>query len=164
MKRLRATFLLLVTAMAGIAGHASGEEAIWTDRPVRINRETQTFERLPDRQVSSAAVEAEKKLHFTPDMRVADSANFANGGRSYRLEGITGLPPNTICRRPDGRRWACGVRGRATLRAMILRRTTRCSEVDADADPVRIRCSMAGKDLSAYLILQRLAEAAPPGN
>lgn len=134
------------------------EEPIWTDRPVRIDRSTQQFERIPAVGPRAAAsAPTVPSIVIGKDIKVIDAANFITSGRSYRIAGIAGLEPNQICRDDLGRRWACGVRSRATLRALLQHPLTRCVEEDADATPITISCTRAGRKLADYMIDRGIA-------
>ena len=165
---MRYAAICLLIYSAGAVGltransDALGEEIPWTDRPVRINREQQKFERLPAAEPDSART-SELALPIAKTVRVLDAANFISGGRAYRIEGLKGLQPNQICRDELNRKWACGARSRATLRSMLVkRRTTRCFVEGQSVDPVNLRCMHGGMPLPAFLIARGLAEPAKP--
>jgi endonuclease YncB( thermonuclease family) len=144
------------------------EDIQWTDVPVRVNQNTQHLERLPDRSLSRGD-EQPSWINLGKDVKAIDSATFQSGGKTYRLVGIRGLEPNSLCRDKQGHKWACGVRGRATLRSLLIRLYTRCAlhaveqDVKGGDAPVGLNCHIAGDiNLAAYLLSQGLASSSVP--
>lgn len=136
----------------------AAEGMLWTDKPVRINPQIQTFERLPPVTGTSAQAR-EQALQIGPNIKVIDAANFFSNGRSYRIVDMRGLAANEICRDAQGKRWACGVRSRARLRSILTERfRTRCYLEEEQNDPVPIRCFYGGRPLADILIAQELAK------
>lgn len=143
---------------------ASLAETLWTDRPVRVDRGRQQFERIPAKTADAPA--SAVQVHYIEigrDLKVVDAANFSTTGIAYRIVGITGLKPNEICRDMLGRRWACGVRSRATLRSLLQRRNlaARCAVEKADASPIEVACIYLNQNLTDYLVARGLAVRTP---
>lgn len=136
---------------------ARAQDMLWTDKPVRIKPQEQTFERLP--AATSPELPLPKSaIQIARDVKVIDAANFRSNGLSYRIVGLRGLSPNQICRDVQGRRWACGARSRATLRSMLRERfRTQCYVEDAGPDAVLVRCLYSGNPLQDVLISRELA-------
>lgn len=133
------------------------QEPIWTDRPVRIDRAAQPYERIPT-AAAPAQAPAARPIAIGKDLKVIDAANFLSGGKAYRIVGLAGLEPNQICRDDRGRRWACGVRSRATLRALLQQTAmTRCLPADREASPTPVTCTHAGRSLADYMIARAIA-------
>jgi len=164
MRREKQALIKLVLACVGsliglpfLGDFSCAQDMLWTDKPVRIKPQEQTFERLP------AATSPELPLprsavQIARDVKVIDAANFRSNGLSYRIVGLRGLAPNQICRDVHGRRWACGARSRATLRSMLSERfKTQCYVEDAKPDAVLVKCLYSGKPLQDILISRELA-------
>lgn len=158
MRLLRELSLVFPVALALPLGSiAAAQDTLWTDRPIRVNPQQQTYERLPPLSHDRTPI-VERAIRIPPDVKVLDAANFRSNGRVYRIEGFLGLAPNQLCRDELGRKWACGVRSRATVRALLLQRhKTQCFIEDEKEDPIRITCRYAGKPLSNFLIAKELA-------
>lgn len=162
MPRLNRLALIVQGGLAGIllsASYVTAQDVLWTDKPVRINPKEQTFLRLPpiDRQEIQ---KPERAIQIAPGVAVVDAANFLSNGRSYRIIGLRGLARNEICRDASGRKWACGVRSRATVRSILTQSLkTRCYVEDEQVDPVTLKCLYGGKPLADFLISMDLAES-----
>lgn len=157
--------LCFVSAMLPLSTFdAAPAEALWTDRPVRVDRNRQQFERIPaETGTASATAPQVHYIEIGRDLKVVDAANFSTSGIVYRVVGIAGLKPNEICRDERGHRWACGVRSRATLRSLLQRRNlaARCTVEKADASPVEVACIYSNQNLADYLVARGLAVRVP---
>lgn len=159
-----ALLCFISTALPLSTFDAALAETLWTDRPVRVDRDRQQFERIPAK--TAAAPTSAPQVHYVEigrDLKVVDAANFSTSGIAYRVVGIAGLKPNEICRDMLGRRWACGVRSRATLRSLLQRRhlAAKCTVERADASPVEVACIYSNQNLADYLVARGLAVRAP---
>lgn len=160
--------MLLVLAMApSVAVGAHAETPIWTNEPVRIDRDTQELERIATQEEPEAAADDDSASGGTPvvvgpDLKVIDAANFETNGLTYRIVGITGLKRRQVCVDGNGHRWACGMRSRVTVNAMLRDATsTRCIASETEATPVLVNCTYEGKDLGEHLIALGVALPAP---
>lgn len=149
-----ATLVLLAAggaAPAQTAGEGGGP--VWTDRPVRIDRMSQSYERLKAKPAPKQAPDP-FTLRFSGKSRYAiiDSVTFEEGGKRYRLAGLDAVPSDRICTYPKGGRWACGLRARAALGGLISGRPLRCAPRGADGKTVEVECQRAGKDVGEALV------------
>lgn len=129
----------------------------WTSKAVRIDRNMQNFERIAPKD-SVVKRPMNLPLAINRDLQVLDSANFRLGQETYHIGGLVGLDANQICRDTFNRQWACGVRGRATLRYVLLqRRMTRCYVENDMVIPVVVECLYAGRPLRDFLLAASLA-------
>jgi hypothetical protein len=152
--------LALPAASAGADGLRPGplsDEPIWTDRPVRVDRKVQTYER----------VKVERKqpsLTLRPSARVTvfDSASFQDAGRIYILTDAVAVNPKQLCRSDAGGVAACGQQARLFLKRLIAHRTLSC-DVDFRAGTASfVTCRLGEADLAETLIAKGAATAARP--
>ncbi|WP_148259326.1 thermonuclease family protein [Polymorphum gilvum] len=105
---------------------------LWTTKPVRIDPKRQELPRAPDR-VSPYP----DTMYVPPSVRVPNSVTFQVKGTVYRLAVLEPVPPQMVCREASGQRWACGLRARMNLRAMIAGKQIACRRIGVAADDGR---------------------------
>lgn len=139
-------------ALAQSSGVDAGPSP-WTDAPVHVDRNAQTFQRIEASPVSAPSQE-DGSLRFGDGahFKILDSVSFAEGGRTYRLAGLEPVPSKRICRNGDGARWACGLRARAALDGLLIGPMMRCSEKAVVADVTLVACDRAGQDIGGLLV------------
>jgi len=144
------------------AGAETNQTSVWTDRPVRVDRKAQSYERLEAKPVPRPEPDP-FTLRFTGKSRYAiiDSVTFEEGGRRYRLSGLDSVPAARICTDPAGGRWACGLRARAALGGLITGRPLRCAPRGGDGEVVEVECRRQGRDLGLALVGAGNALVAP---
>lgn len=132
-------------------------DPVWTDRPVRIDRRKQTYERL-----SVAAIPTPLRIRVTSRAAVFDSGTFAEGGRVYVLTDIVPVEPDRVCRGPSGTIAICGQQARIALRRHIANRTLHCLEDFHGGRAFFVTCKLDGKDLAETLVAAGAGWAATP--
>lgn len=138
----------------------AGGAVLWTTKPVRVNREAQSLPRAPARNAFDLYPLA---MYVPKSVRVSDSTTFKFKGITYRLANIAPLPPRMICRDVSGRRWACGLRARMSLRAMIAGKQIHCRKIDGVAErPVRVACILDQNQIAVDLVRAGFARAMEP--
>ncbi|MCT7666350.1 thermonuclease family protein [Shinella kummerowiae] len=155
-----AASLLLSWTAAQAAGLQSGpvsDDPIWTDKPVRIDRKTQGYER----------VKVERKilpLTLKPTTRVTvfDSSSFQEGGDLYVLADAVAVNPKRLCRGDDGHIAACGQQARLFLKRLITNHTLTCQDRFRAGQAVFVSCRAEDKDLAETLVSKGAAWAATP--
>ena len=152
--------LLLLSAMPAAAsglqpGPVSGDP-IWTDRPVRIDRKKQSYERIAVPRAVSPL-----RLTVTPQVAVFDSTSFRQNGRVYVLTGAVAVDPKKLCR-GTGRIAACGQQARLYLKRLIANRALTCTEDYRAGALSLVTCSVQEKDLAETLVEKGAAWAAIP--
>lgn len=166
--RLAVAMLALVALAAVEIGGAAAQEPgalprepgprlRWTDKPVRVDREAQDLERLPDdlREDPYPMI-----LEFPPrSLRVENSATFTLDGRPYRVANVEPRERREICADPLGRRLACGARGRAGLRSLLIGRRLACRIESERAAATIVECGLGGESLSQRLLRESWAKA-----
>lgn len=83
----------------------AGEDLLWPQYPVRIDRSKQTYERLPPVQT---AIDSRTWLIVPVRIKVPDSASFIANGQIYRMKGIHPVDAGRICKGGGTGRWPCG--------------------------------------------------------
>lgn len=127
---------------------------IWVPVPTRVDRDKDTRERLdpaPAAEIVSRTVVRSARGDGPATLRI--------DGRRHRLFGLADIEPGRICTTAEGFRWACGLRARAVLAALVGGRTLRCRMIGAAeaADPV-IDCLRGGRSLSERMLADGWAE------
>jgi endonuclease YncB( thermonuclease family) len=140
---------------AAQAAAARSEESLWPDKPKRVHKQDPSLERLPARPAEQPKVKLEDyplKLDRTAPARVIDSISFIQMGKKYRLAGLDPVAVGKTCKRPDGQRWACGLRSRVAL-GQLLRgsKQVRCAQHGEDDGFVVVECLRGDKDIGATL-------------
>ena len=144
----------LVSALLGalvVATPASAETppSIWTTKPTRIDRSTETRQRIE----APAALPAEPREPIRGDFRVVDGATLAVDGRRLRLFGLVPIERERICDVAGTRRWACGIHARAALGALVAGRTLRCRTLAGDpAGESVVDCLWQERSISERLL------------
>ena len=146
-----AALILLSSAELGFAQSSGSDQPIWTDEPVRVDRDRQDFERVgPAPAATSGQSEMDRfTLRFGARSHptVLDSISFSVAGTRYRLSGLEPVPSAKICRNKEGVRWACGLRARTSLSSLLNGQTVRCAPDSKGEDFELVECRRIGRDL-----------------
>jgi endonuclease YncB( thermonuclease family) len=149
--------LLLAMAEAPARAAETAEPPVWTEKPVRVDRTEQDYERLDARPapVQAEAAADPYTLRFNGRSRYAiiDSVSFAAEGKRYRLAGLEPVPSTKVCRNADGLRWACGLRARAALDALLAGRQIRCAPQGEAGGFLMVECLRYDKDIGRQQVL-----------
>lgn len=160
----RAAAALLLLSLGATTLHAAGlqpglisNDPIWTDKPVRVDRKTQDYER----------VVVENKippLTLRPTARVTvfDSTSFQDGGRLYVLTDAIAVSPRQLCRGDSGHIAACGQQARLFFKRLIANRSLICQENFRAGAAAFITCNIGEADLAETLVSKGAAWAATP--
>jgi len=144
---------MLVVLLAAFPALAD-DTPIWTDRPVRIDRRAQTYERIGvERRI------APLRIRVTPQVAVFDSSSFREGGRLYVLTGAVAVDPKRVCR-GTSRITACGLQARLYLKRLIAGRTLVCTEDFRTGLLSFVTCALQDKDIAGTLVEKGAARAA----
>lgn len=121
------TLLVLLTlsaahdCVANELPYAGSQESIWTDRPVRVDRAGQQYERVPG--LFDAFV---TKIRIKPQAQAVDGGSFRQDGMIFIIADVVAPDPKRICHADDGSIRACGSQSRAFLKSLINRRFLEC--------------------------------------
>lgn len=157
-----ATLFLLSICVPG--GRATGlqpvpvsDGPIWTDKPVRVDRKKQSYERVKvERKVPDFTIRP------TARVTVFDSASFEENGRLYVLTDAVAVNPKQLCRGDNGRIAACGQQARLFLKRLIANRTLACQENFRAGSAAFVTCVAGEADLAQTLVAKGAAWAATP--
>jgi len=159
--RLGAAALVLLSALPAAGGDLRptlpADTPIWTDRPVRVDRKQQAYERLAVEPVMTPL-----RLSIGSRVTVFDSASFREKDRFHVLTGAVAVDPKRFCRGADGAIAVCGQQARLALRRLIANRTLICQEDVRIGAVSFLTCTVGGKDIAETLIAKGAAWAATP--
>ena len=121
----------------------------------------------PGEQTAALTADEKPKLKTAPKLYyrvvVRDGGTLESAGAVITLEGIEARAANDKCKDKAGRSWACGTRARLALTRLIRGRAVTCAvPVSGAPKSLTARCSVGGKDLSAWMVDQGWAEASAP--
>ncbi|WP_439631872.1 hypothetical protein [Shinella sp.] len=158
---IAALLLLLVTTMAATAAEllpgAASDDPIWTDKPVRVDRSKQTYERLAVDHVMTPL-----RIPVSSRVTVLDSTSFRDGGRLYVLTNAVAVDAKRFCRGQGGAIAVCGQKARIVLRQLVANRTLFCEQDFRVGPATFLTCTSGGKDIAQALIAAGAAWAATP--
>jgi endonuclease YncB( thermonuclease family) len=134
-------------------------------KPARLAREKAEAERLAvmkDKDATGAvAPKAATKRYYRVSVR--DGGELQSGGVVIRLGGIAARDADATCKGGDGKTWPCGAAAKAALVRLIRARAVTCKLPKGGEHNIIIaRCSVAGTDLSTWLVRQGWAEPKGP--
>lgn len=157
----RSATAVLLTLLAASAAWAEGlqpgvpaDAPIWTDRPVRIDRKAQAYERVVVERGPPSW-----RIRIASQVAVFDSGSFRQDGRVYVLTGAVAVDPKRLCR-GEGHIAACGQQARLYLKRLITNRTLDCLEDYRAGDLSLVTCRLKDQDLAATLVEKGAAWAA----
>lgn len=133
-------------------------EELWPSVPRRVDPGERHFPRVAAAAVPPA-VHYDLTLTVPPSFRTVDSASFVINGKTYRLDGLEPIPPDHICKSPQGSRTACGRRGLVALRRELAGKTLACRQTGSDGAVTLIECGGAGLALSVRMVRDGFAKA-----
>lgn len=95
-------------------------------------------------------------LSLSPPFEAIDSALFDAGETRIRLAGILPVGRQEVCLDTEGRRFACGLMGRATLQNFLARRDVSCTPLffpkDKRRDFIDAECRADGIDIGEHVV------------
>jgi endonuclease YncB( thermonuclease family) len=95
----------------------------------------------------------------TGPARVVDGDTLEIQGQRIRLHGIDAPESRQVCRL-DGKPWQCGKDSGSALAEKIARRPMTCEDLGRDRyKRIIARCTVAGEDIGAWMVLEGLALA-----
>ena len=108
-------------------------------------------------KAGTPAQPTESKLFYRVTVR--DGGTLQSSGVVVRLAGIAARDANATCKSANGKSWPCGAAAKSALTRLIRARAITCElpKQSAQKDVVA-RCSVAGADLSTWLVRQGWAE------
>ncbi|MBW8285293.1 MAG: hypothetical protein K0M55_17010 [Rhizobium sp.] len=150
--------LLLSVAHDGMANdlpYAGSQEPIWTDRPVRVDRAEQRYER-----VAGLFDPFVTKLRIKPQAQAFDGGSFRQDGSIYIIADVVAPDPKRICHADDGQISACGSKARAFLKSLINRRYLECRAWSVALRTWMIDCRIGHTRIAETLVASGYVRAA----
>lgn len=87
--------------------------------------------------------------------KVVSAGIFKSNGKTIKLTGIAPLQLEKKCEDKLGNFWPCGMFARTALRQFVRGRPIECAPTEgAEVAIIETRCSLAGFDISAWLVWQ----------
>ena len=108
-------------------------------------------------KAGTPAPPTEPKLYSRVTVR--DGGTLQSGDAVIRLAGIAARDADATCKSANGKSWPCGAAAKSALTRLIRSRAVTCElpKQSAQKDVVA-RCSVAGADLSTWMVRQGWAE------
>ena len=108
-------------------------------------------------KAGTPAPPTEPKLYYRVTVR--DGGTLQSGGAVITLAGIAARDADATCKSANGKSWSCGAAAKSALTRLIRSRAVTCElpKQSAQKDVVA-RCSVAGADLSTWMVRQGWAE------
>lgn len=148
---------MVIVLSAGVTFSADGgDERLWTDRPVHVDRASQTYERLPPRTYYPRLPDR-IVIGQRPD--ILDGASFRVDGEIYIFRHITAPPPGALCKGQGGRLWTCGRQSMLLLRAVLFNQTLRCAAQTVALGVSLVECRSAAGNPELRLVDEGLVIA-----
>ena len=109
----------------------------------------------------AVAPQATTKRYYRVTVR--DGGELQSGGVVIRLAGIAARDADATCKDEKGKSWRCGAAAKAALTRLIRSRAVTCELPKGGEHNIFIaRCSVAGTDLSTWLVRQGWAKPKDP--
>ena len=132
-------------------------------KPAKAPREKEErLAALKEKDATGAvAPKATTKRYFRVTVR--DGGELQSGGVVIRLAGIAARDADATCKDEKGKSWRCGAAAKAALTRLIRARAVTCELPKGGEHNIFIaRCSVAGTDLSTWLVRQGWAKPKDP--
>lgn len=121
---MRSIVMLSLGFLLACAGGTRCETDIpWTDRPVRVDRSAQDYERLPR---LTLGLEGGQIIRFPFRLDMHDSASFAADGKEYVLTDLMPVARDRLCTTLQGMRWPCGRNAAIYVNNLFRGRSVTC--------------------------------------
>jgi len=87
-------------------------------------------------------------LRLAPPYGIVDSVHLEQNGKKIRLAFVEGLERDAVCKDSNARRFACGLRGRASLAKLTGGQPLTCWPAFEAGDEIPYQCFAAGRDIA----------------
>lgn len=140
---------------------ATAPATIGEEKHLRLAREEAVAERNAKLAKQHAIKPASPvKLHYR--VKVRDGGTLEDNGVVIRLAEIEAREADGRCTDKNGKDWGCGAAARVALTKFIRYRAVSCGLPDSAAKTEHVaRCSVAGVDLSVWMVRQGWAKPKP---
>jgi endonuclease YncB( thermonuclease family) len=144
-----AVLLTCIVLSAGIVTANAGDDVPWTERPVKVDRSKQTYQRLPS---SQQPTDTRIWLSVPDRIRLIDSASFSIGSKVYRIGGIHPVAVTRFCKDPEAGRWSCGRLAGVLLGNLVRSTRLLCEVAPSASETVLRRCRSGTKDVAREIV------------
>jgi endonuclease YncB( thermonuclease family) len=108
-------------------------------------------------KTGAVSPQATTKLYYRVTVR--DGGTLVSGGFVIRLSGVAVRGADATCMGAGGKAWSCGAAAKAALTRLIRSRAVTCElPKGGEQKEFAARCSVAGADLSTWMVRQGWAE------
>jgi endonuclease YncB( thermonuclease family) len=132
------------------ANAAAGEDdPIWTEKPTRIDRSRQQYERLP-----AAKVERDSRtwLLVPQRIKVLDSTSFSVGQHIYQIANLQPVKSKRICKAVEGGRWPCGRIASIFLGNLVRGKRLLCDIEQKGRKLILSHCVVGTRDIAGAIV------------
>lgn len=138
----------------------AGDDILWPESPIRIDRSRQHYQRLPALQKP-----VDKRVWITVPSRITilDGARFSFDGKTYRIDRIRPISTTRICHDDDGTRWTCGRAAAVLLGNLVRGKRLLCDLASGDKENVLDRCESGTRDVAAEILASGLGRTDAEG-
>jgi endonuclease YncB( thermonuclease family) len=154
--RVLVSSLVCVQAFTDASSAIAGEENLWPQHPVRIDRSKQHYERLPAAQ---QAIDTRVWINIPARIKVLDSARFSFEGKLYRIANVHPVALKRICRDREAGRWPCGRLAGIFLGNLVRGKRLLCDVVAGDKETVLGRCQSGLRNIAAEIVAKGFGRA-----
>jgi endonuclease YncB( thermonuclease family) len=127
-------------------------------QPAGKKAEAERLAALKEKDKTGAvAPQAATKLYYRVTVR--DGGTLISGGVVIKLSGIAVRDADATCMGGGGKAWSCGAAAKGALTRLIRSRAVTCElPKGGEQKEFAARCSVAGADLSTWMVRQGWAE------
>jgi endonuclease YncB( thermonuclease family) len=126
-------------------------------QPPKANAKAEHTAALNEKDKAGApAPQTVTKLYYRVTVR--NGGTLQSGGIVIRLSGIAARAADATCKGEHGKSWPCGAAAKAALTRLIRSRAVTCELPQSAQKDIAARCSVAGADLSTWMVRRGWAE------
>jgi endonuclease YncB( thermonuclease family) len=125
------------------------DAAVWTQKPVHIDRAKQHFERLPP---LPQQIDDRTWLVVPFRIQIIDSVRFAIGDKTYRIGHVRPVARARMCRDREAGRWSCGRMGAILLGNLVSGKRLLCHAATIGTETVLNQCQSTTRDIASQIV------------
>ena len=160
-------FRMLISGLASVplvflsvGAAAAGDDVLWPQNPIRIDRSKQHYERLPPLR---QAIDKRIWVLVPQRITVIDGGGFSFEGKSFRIGLIHPISVKRICNNRDGTRWTCGRMAAILLSNLVRGKRLLCDIAPGPKATTLNDCQSGAKNIAAEIISNGLARTDAAG-
>ncbi len=135
---------------------SAGDDVVWPQHPIRIDRSKQHYERLPALQQN---IDRRIWLMVPDRVTIGDSAHFSFGGKSYRIAMVRPVGIKRICKDADAGRWLCGRQAAILLGNLVRGKRLLCDVIYGEKETTLSRCLSGKTDIAGEVVAEGFGQA-----